>query len=152
MEVQVICKNSSYVFNYIVPGTNHKYKFYRGRPYIVKDAEDLQHFRDNKQMFKVLENCPKIDKPKIEILEEDESNPKALEEDERDCDEEDEEEEDEEDEEEEENYTRLELESLKKSEHTRILRKNFKYNKSIPLSRSGRINLILELQEQCQDQ
>ena len=70
MEKWILCKHKGYVLNIIAP-SNNKYKFYSGRPLLIKNKEDIEYFSNHDNYVSV--KAPKVVTDKVAKVEDIES-------------------------------------------------------------------------------
>lgn len=67
MEKWILCKHKGYVLNVIVEKTSNKYKFYNGRPLLIKDKTDIEYFLNHDNY--VESESPKVMTDKLTEIE-----------------------------------------------------------------------------------
>lgn len=66
MAKEFICKASSYVHNHTTKKGN-LYRFFNGKPYLVKDKDDIKEFEEN-NLFVSVDKMEKVIDPEVEKI------------------------------------------------------------------------------------
>jgi len=56
----MLCKHKGYSFTITIPKTSNKYRFYNGRPLLIKNEDDLKYFLGN-DYFEETSDVPMVD-------------------------------------------------------------------------------------------